>query len=266
MAKNYYEVLGVDSSVEMPVLKSAYRELAQKWHPDKHVESENSEEAEEKFKEISEAYAVLSDAEKRRNYDMTGSPEGNGHFGFKTTGDPFDIFRNFGIRTNMGPQQPMPRQGQTVQLRISVPLDKSLFGAEELVEYESVSPCDTCNGQGGTEFEMCSTCEGKGMRVEHRPGLVMQQVCDGCDGSGRSIKTRCPECKGQTFVKEGRQLKVAIPTGVPHRTILRVAGGGGRGFNGGPPGDILIEVNVEYPNISTLSEEDQASLKEILSK
>lgn len=267
MAKNYYEILGVDKGSNESEIKSAYRKLAQEWHPDKHqgAEEDKQKEAEEKFKEISEAYAVLSDEEKRRNYDSTGSLEGN-PFNFSTTGDPFDIASRFGFRFNQRPAEPMSRKGQSIRLGVEVSLADSLFGTNVPIRYKVLSGCSNCKGHGGTDFELCSGCNGTGMKTHHRPGMMMQQSCDECGGQAKKIKTVCSQCNGQRFIEEEKSLGIVIPAGIANGTHLRVAEKGGAGFNGGPPGDVLIEVRVRSPDLNKLSDEEKGTLRELLSK
>jgi molecular chaperone DnaJ len=265
MAKDYYGVLGVSREANADEIKKAYRSLAQEWHPDKHHAEEEQEEAEEKFKEISEAYSVLSDEEQRRSYDATGSPQGS-PFNFSTTGDPFDIMGRFGFNVHRPPPQPVARKGQSIKMRIQVSLIDSLFGVSIPVEYKTVSGCSNCKGHGGTDFEVCDGCNGRGVKVQRRPGMFMQQTCEVCGGQGKSIKTVCSQCNGQTYVEEEKTLGVVIPGGISNGTTLRIAGKGGEGFNGGPCGDVFIEVQVQNPDLSKLSDEEKEILKELLSK
>ena len=262
--KDYYSVLGVDRNADADTIKKTYRKLAQQWHPDKNPD--NTREAEEKFKEISEAYSVLSDDEKKRNYDMTGSPEGQRGFGsgFKTTGFPFDILWNM---HNMGfNQRSRPVRGQNIELTINLSLGESIFGTEKPVAYNTTSACNTCGGQGGKEYITCSACNGSGMKVDRQPNMIMQTPCQTCQGKGMSIKTPCDSCNGNRLVYETKEFNVMFPPGVKHKTTLRLAGRGGRGFNGGSAGDVLVQINIEYPNVDNLSEEETKVFKELLSK
>lgn len=270
--KNYYETLGVERDVDEQQLKSAYRKLAQEWHPDKHQDDDKKEEAEEKFKEISEAYAVLSDEEQRRNYDATGSPEGRGpfgsrHGGFRTTGDPFEIFRKFGgFDFQAGPRQPRPMKGQNVQELVEISLKESLFGSEIKFDYHVTSSCDVCKGRGATEFEPCEVCYGQGGAVYRQRNMVMQQTCGKCRGQGEIAKTICAKCAGRCMVGETKFLNIVIPRGISNGTNLRLAGQGGRGFNGGPKGDLLLVVKVKYPDLGSWTEKERRQLDRLLSK
>lgn len=265
MIKNYYEILGVKREAAAGAIKKAYRSLAQEWHPDKHQGAEKQKEAEEKFKEISEAYSVLSDEEKRSNYDATGSPQGS-PFNFGTTGDPFDIANRFGFRMQRPPTQPMAKKGQSIRISIQLSLVDALFGSNVPIKYKTLSGCPTCKGHGGTDFEVCTGCNGQGVRVQHRPGMMLHQICGDCEGQGKSIKTICSQCNGQCYVEEEKSLGVVIPEGISHGTTLRIAEKGGGGFNGGPPGDVFIEVRVCQLDLSKLSDKERGTLKGLLSK
>lgn len=264
--KDYYQTLGVAKNSSPAELKAAYRKLAQQWHPDKHVDSSKSD-AEEKFKEISEAYAVLSDEEKRRNYDTTGSQEGLGNF--RTTGDPFEMFRKmggFGFDMNFGPQQPRPMRGQNIQESLDICLRDALFGVEIPLQYNVMSSCETCDGNGATEFELCDVCKGQGGVTHHQGNMIMHQTCTTCRGQGRKPKIACSSCSGRGVQRHQKSVNVGIPGGVVNGSTLRLAGQGGRGFRGGPPGDMLITLRVKYPDIDSFSEEERRQLEQLLSK
>lgn len=262
MTKDYYQILRVDKGADEAAIKSAYRKLAREWHPD--VSQDNTEEAEEKFKEISEAYSVLSDPEKKRMYDTTGSPTGNGFSGFHTTGDPFEMF--FGRRPR-GPQgPPPPMRGQSLQLNLGISLKEALFGGNREIQYNVQSACEHCNGRGGTEFEMCSDCKGSGFVVQERPGMMVQTTCGSCGGVGQKVKTSCRSCGGRGAIHESKNLHVVIPPGIRHGNTLRLQGQGGAGFNGGSRGDILIGIGIDYPNVNGLNDEERSTLERLLSK
>ncbi len=272
--KNYYKILGVDRDAPPSALKVAYRALAQEWHPDKHQDADDTAVAEEKFKEISEAYAVLSDAEKRQNYDATGSPDGRGSLGFRgggfrTTGDPFDIFRRSGFEGfnfSTGPQRPRPMKGQNIQELVDISLKDALFGTEESCSFNVISACEECGGVGATDFDVCPTCKGVGGATQQQENMIFHQTCGGCDGQGRVPKAQCSPCEGRGIVNQTKKFTVVIPEGIAHGAVLRLVGQGGRGFHGGPQGDVLIQVRVKYPDLKELSEEEQEQLKLLLSK
>ena len=259
--KDYYEILGVDREAASEDIKSAYRQAALQYHPDRNPD--NSE-AEEKFKEISEAYSVLLDEDKKRNYDATGSVEGTS-FGFRTTGDPFEIFRQMS-GMNFGRQRTQSMKGQSIQEAAEISLKESLFGVEIPVSYRVTSSCENCEGEGATEFETCATCGGRGGVTQNQGNMFMCQTCGACGGQGKKPKILCDSCEGKGIQDQNKQMKVSIPKGTLHGTTLRLPGQGGRGFRGGPPGDVLLQVKVKYPNINSLSEEERSQLEQLLSK
>jgi len=263
--QDFYNILGVARDASEADIKKAYRSLAKEWHPDVHHEKETQVAAEEKFKEISEAYSVLSDPEKKQNYDLTGSPNARSPFGFRATGTPFDIIFNTFMQHQQRPQNPIMR-GQTVQLAIELTLSDVLFGAERGLEYEVLSMCTGCSGAGGTDREDCSTCHGSGMRVQQQQNMIMQTTCESCKGQGGVYKTRCVPCSGQGVVTSNKRVTVSIPQGIHNGTELRLAEQGGAGFNGGPPGDLILRANVRYPDLSKLTKEEAESLRTLLSK
>jgi molecular chaperone DnaJ len=263
MIKDYYQVLGVERGADGATLKTEYRKLAHQWHPDKNPD--NIEEAEEKFKEISEAYSVLSDPDRRKSYDLTGSPTGGregGFGGFRTTGDPFDIFRQ-----HMRQQQPNPpMRGQSLQIPLEITLADALLGAEMALEYHLNSGCSACHGRGGTEFEMCSACNGAGFTQTQQGGMFMQQGCGQCRAQGQVIKTPCAPCKGRGVVPETKVINIVVPPGVMHGNTMLLQGQGGAGFNGGPPGDIQVVVQLKYPDMDKISDEEKEQLRSLLTK
>ncbi len=263
MTRDYYSILGVDKRADADTIKKKYRKLATEWHPDKHQDKEKKEEAEEKFKEISEAYSILSDPEKKSNYDKTGSPDRSDPFGFSTTGNPFDILFNMSRHQPSGPR---PAKGQSIQLGIELSLVEALFGATHPVSYPITSACSRCSGSGGLEFSPCAECRGVGFKTEHRANMMMQMVCRDCGGTGRRMKAPCPECERSGRIQEFKNFNVVVPPGIHHKTILKLAGQGGRGFNGGPSGDVLVQVSVHNPDVSNLSVEEKETLKGLLSK
>jgi len=269
MAKDYYQILEVPRDANEEQLKRSYRQLAQKWHPDKHQQgSKEQVEAAEKFKEISEAYSVLSDPEKKANYDLTGDPSRGNIHGFRTHGDPFEVLRNFegfGFKTP-GPTEPRPMKGQTIQGPLGISLKEALFGGERTFSYNTNSACEGCYGQGGTEFITCAECKGSCIRVQQQGSMIIHTTCAACRGEGKVIKTVCPDCNGQRLVTEAKTLNVKIPPEIRHGVSLRIEGKGGRGFNGGPAGDIILTVQVQYPDLTQLNEEEKNQLALLLSK
>lgn len=266
--KDYYNLLGVERDADEKAIKKAYRVLANEWHPDKHqVDGEEQRKvAEEKFKQISEAYSVLSDPEKKANYDLSGDPSGI-NYGFRTHGDPMEFMRNFGnFSFRREPRQPQSARGQGVQLGLELGLAEALFGAEKNFQYSTNSPCDVCGTKGGTEFQTCSECKGAGHIVRQEPNMILQSTCTACRGQGQRISKTCDPCQGRGIVSEERQINVQIPPGLHNGSILRIAGAGGRGFNGGAPGDVMLQISVRYPSLEQLTEEEKAQLHGLLSK
>lgn len=262
--KDYYEILGVDREAGQEDIKSAYRQAALQWHPDRNPDNP---EAEEKFKEISEAYSVLSDLDKKRNYDATGSP-GGAPFNYQTTGDPFDIFRRMGGMGGMefGPRQPRPMKGQSLRESIQIPLKDALFGVEIPISYNVTSACEGCKGEGATEFDVCDACNGQGGATQRQGNMIAHHMCGHCGGQGKSPKSPCSICEGKGLKNQHKKMNIAVPEQTVNGTVLRLAGQGGLGFRGGPPGDVLIQVLVKYPNLNELSDEERGQLEQLLSK
>ncbi len=255
--RDYYEVLGVSRGASDSELKSAYRKLAKKYHPDTNP---GDAEAEAKFKEASEAYAVLSDADKRRQYDQFGHSAfengGGGAGGFDFSGmDMGDIFGDifgdlFGGGRRRDPNAPM--RGANIRTQVRITLEEACFGVEKELELNLKDECTTCNGTGakpGTTPETCSTCGGKGQVVKTQQSLfgMVQNVttCPHCHGSGKVIKERCTDCHGSGYTSSRKKIQVSIPAGIDHGQSVRIRGKGEPGTNGGARGDLLVEVFVE---------------------
>ncbi len=257
--RDYYEVLGVEKSADEAAIKKAYRALAKKYHPDMNP---GDAEAEKKFKEASEAYAILSDPEKRRQYDQFGHAAfdqgagGNGFGGFDFSGTDFsdifgDIFGDFfgGRRTardNSG-----PAKGSNVRTSVRITFEEAVFGTEKEIELTVKEECKTCHGSGakpGTTPQTCSKCGGKGQVVFTQQsffGTVRNvQACPDCQGKGKVIKDKCTDCHGTGFVPMKKRFAVSIPAGIDNGQCKRLSGQGEPGVNGGPRGDVLVEVIV----------------------
>lgn len=262
MSKDYYQTLGVSREATESDIKKAYRRLATQWHPDKHQQASPDEQkvAEEKFKEISEAYAILSDPESKQRYDLSGDPT------FRNfSPNPEDIFAHiFGFRRR--PAGPRPLQGQTIRLQQMVPLSAILLGDEIPIVYQVSSPCADCSGTGAAELDLCEDCKGSGFVTSHQANMVIQQSCNTCRGSGKKAKVLCSVCAGRAFRIEERSLSVVVPPGLPPGAVLRLAGQGGKGLLGGPPGDVLIEIQASMPDLSGLSPADKESLRRLLGR
>ncbi|HPE46861.1 MAG TPA: molecular chaperone DnaJ [Hyphomonas sp.] len=253
--RDYYEVLGVARDADEKALKSAYRKLAMKYHPD---QNPDNKEAEEKFKEVGEAYAVLSDADKRAAYDRFGHRafENGGGAGGNPFGagvNPEDIFQDLfsqvfgasgfgGARRRAGPQR-----GADLRYDLEITLAEAFAGKDETIHVPQAVPCKTCDGSGaapGTEPETCDMCHGAG-RVRAQQGFfTMERTCPRCNGKGKSIKKPCKDCSGSGQVREERKLNVKIPAGVESGMRIRLAGEGEPGTLGGGRGDLYIFVDV----------------------
>jgi len=255
--KNYYSILGVSAQATQEEIKKAYRKLALQYHPDKNPDNK---EAEEKFKEASEAYEVLGDVNKRSSYDNP-SPF--------TDGNLADIFGfNFGFGGEMRPRYNAPRKGADIRLAFDAPLSKLLFGSEELFNISYNEPCQACNGQGATEFEQCVSCNGSGMTfVTQNRGPIRTSSavpCTHCQGLGRKKLNTCQNCSGTGMSNvDNKELKVKIPPKTKDGAILRLAERGPCGLNGAPSGDIFIKINMVYPDLSMFTEEELNVLKKI---
>ena len=256
--RDYYEVLGIPKTATEAEIKKAFRTTAKKYHPDMHP---GDKECEEKFKEAQEAYAVLSDPDKRRQYDQFGhaafdGSAGGGAGGFDFSGmdmgDIFgDIFGDFfggGSRrsTNNGPQK-----GANVRLSVRTPFEEAIFGCTKKSEFSYKEECKACHGTGakpGTSPETCTKCGGKGKVVYSQQSLfgMMQnvQTCPDCQGTGKVVKEKCPDCRGNGYVAKRVKKMVDIPAGIDNGQCVRVRDYGEPGKNGGPRGDLLVEVIV----------------------
>ena len=256
--RDYYEVLGVDKSADDAAIKKAYRALAKKYHPDMNP---GDAEAEKKFKEASEAYAILSDPEKKKQYDQYGHAAfegGAGGFGgFDFSGADFsdifgDIFGDFfggGGGRRRGNNGPM--KGANVRTSVRITFEEAVFGVEKEIELTLKDECTTCHGTGakpGTNPETCSKCGGKGQVVFTQQsffGTVRNvQTCPDCNGTGKVIKEKCVDCHGSGFIASRKKIQVSIPAGIDNGQSVRIRDKGEPGANGGPRGDLLVEVVV----------------------
>ncbi|MEG0443758.1 MAG: molecular chaperone DnaJ [Carnobacterium sp.] len=258
MAKrDYYEILGVSKSATDAEIKKAYRKLSKQFHPDINKEAD----ADEKFKEITEAYEVLSDANKRAAYDQYGHASTDPNFGAGSGGfggggfggGGFeDIFESFFGGGGRSYNPNAPRQGEDLQYRMDLEFEEAIFGKETTIQYNRESECATCHGDGakpGTHPVTCSKCHGSGtLNVERNTplGRVMtRQTCDVCHGTGKEIKEKCPTCHGSGHVKDRHSVKVTVPAGVEDGNQMRLNGQGEAGVNGGPYGDLYVVFHVK---------------------
>ncbi|RME55401.1 molecular chaperone DnaJ [Candidatus Woesearchaeota archaeon] len=252
MTKDYYEILGVDKNASKEEIKKAYKRLAKKYHPDLNKETGSAE----KFKEINEAYSVLSDDHKRANYDRFGSAEEN-FSGFQSSGfegfgeDIFsDIFENFFGSSPFGRKRKQQERGRDITYTIEIDFEDAVFGAKKEISFEKYVKCEDCDGTGSEDGKMhkCSECHGTGQVYQQfrTPfGIIRQSVsCPACKGKGKVIKNKCKTCHGTGRVKQYKTIKVNIPPGVESGTTLRIVNEGEAGKNGGLPGHLYIEILV----------------------
>ncbi len=254
MARDYYEILGVNRSASAEEIKKAYRKLALKFHPDKNP---GDHEAEEKFKEASAAYEVLSDDGKRRQYDQFGHDAftQRGRGGGAQHGDPFDIFSQvFGgsIFDNFfggsGRSQTGPQKGSDLRYDIQVPFEDAVFGADRKIEIPRAETCTRCSGSGcepGTSRHTCQHCRGTGQTTMAQGFFSVRQPCPYCQGTGEKIEKPCSDCRGEGRVQVRKQIQIHIPAGVDTGSRLRVSGEGEGGVRGGPQGDLYVVIHVK---------------------
>ncbi len=248
MAKrDYYEVLGVSRNATDEEIKRAYRRLAIQYHPDKNP---NNKEAEERFKEATEAYEVLRDSQRRRQYDQFGHAafEGRtGGFGFDSSIFD-DIFGGFADLFGGGAQKRSgPRRGQDDEVTLDITLEEAAAGATKTVEFSRVEACDTCHGTGareGTVPETCSMCGGSGQVTASQGFFTVRRTCPRCRGEGKIIADPCTQCRGEGRVRKNRRITVTIPRGVETGQSIRLAGEAHVGLHGGPPGDLYVTLRV----------------------
>lgn len=264
--RDYYEVLGVEKNATDDQLKKAYRKLAAQYHPDVCHEAN----AEEKFKEINEAYEVLSDADKRSRYDQFGfagvdpnfNPGGNpfgGFGGFGGFGDLGDIFGDlFGGGRSSTRSANRAARGENIVAQVEVTFEEAAFGTEREVQVSRIEACDECQGSGaapGTQPETCSRCHGTGqVRTQQSfMGMTMQSTaaCPACGGKGKIVKTPCSRCKGKGKIKRSQKINVKIPAGIDDGQSVRVRNEGNAGANGGPNGDLMVVVHIRAHDLFT---------------
>lgn len=255
MKKDYYETLGVAKTATQDEIKSAYRKLALKYHPDRNP---GNKEAEENFKAAAEAYQVLSDPEKRKRYDQFGTADMGGQ-GFGQDMNMEDIFDNFGDifetlfgggggrRKSSKKAGPTPRRGHDLQKEITITLKESYLGIKKELSYYRFVVCDVCAGKGakpGTTVETCPTCQGTGQQFYRQGFFTYSQTCSTCGGQGFTVPSPCTNCKGQTRIQMLDTFSFTIPQGVFDGAELRLNGKGDAGIFGGPTGDLLVRIHV----------------------
>ena len=256
--KDYYAALGLEKGASEADIKKAFRKLAIKYHPDK---NQGDKEAENKFKEINEAYQVLSDPDKKAKYDMYGTVDfdgsgfGSGGFGgfdFSDMGGFGDIFESFfGGGGSGGRRRNGPQRGSDLEYTINLTFEEAVFGVEKEISIDRSENCETCKGSGakeGTSKKTCPTCHGQGqVRVQRQTPLgsfVSTSTCNTCGGTGTVIEEPCTACHGRGNVRKTRKIKVNIPAGVDTGNVMPLRGQGNHGTNDGPPGDLYVRINV----------------------
>ena len=267
MVEDYYNILGIKKDSNKEEIKKAYRDLAKKYHPDISKEKDASE----KFKKVSEAYAVLSDDTKRQQYDQFGAE------GFQQRYNADDIFRgaNFddifgdifggsGIFDMFfgGGTKKRTKKGRDLQYDIKLTFEEAVFGCTQKIEIERLCECEKCNSTGSKDgkYEICQKCEGQGqIRINRRtPFGVFSHIgtCNGCNGEGKSISDPCKECNGSGRIVKEKEIKIKIPAGVDNGHTLRVSKEGEFGFRGGTPGDLFVVIHVKKSDIFERREND----------
>ena len=259
--RDYYEILGVSKDADEKEIKSAFRKLAKKYHPDVSKEPD----AAEKFKEAQEAYAVLSDEGKRRQYDQYGHAafdQMNGGAGFDFSdfdfsdifGDLFGSafgggFGNFSGFGGGGARSSRARRGADKLMRVNLTFDEAVFGCKKNIDVDFYDECDSCSGKGGKDEVTCSTCHGSGTVTQQQNTLfgafMTRTTCPDCNGKGKTYKETCSSCRGTGSIKKHKTLEVKVPAGVDTGNQLRLAGKGDAGSNGGPSGDLYLEFKVK---------------------
>ena len=256
--RDCYEILGISKSATDDEIKKAYRRMAKQYHPDANP---GNKEAEEKFKEVNEAYSILSDPDKKSNYDRFGyagvDPSaggggfGGGFSGGFDMGDIFDMFGGMFGGGSRGSRANAPMQGDDVGVRVTIDFNEAVFGCKKDVTFNRTEHCPECGGSGaakGTSPQTCRKCGGRGsINVQKRTPFGMMQstvVCDECGGKGKTIQNPCRECRGNGQVKKSKTLEVNIPAGIDNGQRIALHGQGDCGINGGPAGDLIIQVAI----------------------
>jgi len=250
--RDYYEILGISRNASEEEIKKAYRKLAFQYHPDRNP---NDSEAEQKFKETSEAYQVLGDPQKRSAYDNFGHEgvNSNGFQGFQSGQDIFDTFSDifgdfFGFSSSRGRRGPRPQQGADLRYNLSISFEEAVKGTEIDLQIPKEEECGSCQGSGvapGHQPETCKHCGGSGQVFQSQGFFRISTTCPICRGTGQVIKDPCKDCNGKGRVQRTKEVHVTIPAGVDNGNRLRLRGEGEAGRHGGPDGDLYVVINVE---------------------
>lgn len=268
--KDYYEVLGVSKNATDQEIKSAFRKLAKQYHPDNKSTGDEA-----KFKEVGEAYAILSDSAKRKQYDQfghaafeqggAGNPYGGGFGGFSTEDiDLESIFRDFfggnPFGSSRGSSRSRATRGEDTLVRVNLSFEEAIAGCKKTISLTLNEKCNKCDGKGGFNETTCKTCGGAGRVITEQRSLFgvyqTQSVCPECSGSGKSFKETCSDCRGTGLKKENKDIVVTVPAGVDTGYQLRISGKGAAGRNGGPNGDIYLEFRVSEHDLFVRDGED----------
>ncbi len=260
MSKDYYKILGVDKNASDEEIKRSFRKLAKQYHPDINKEPG----AQEKFKEIGEAYSILSDPEKRRQYDQFGSAAfdgtGGGFGGFQggfsgfgfddiDLGDIFEQFMGGGFTSRKRGSSKRQSRGEDSLVQINITFNEAIYGCEKEFTINIKDKCPECNGQGGHNAQTCPDCKGRGRIIQGQRTILgvfqTESTCPRCNGSGTSFESTCNSCHGKGVVSKKKTLKVRVPRGVDNKDQLKMSGKGSAGLNGGPNGDVYIEFTVK---------------------
>jgi molecular chaperone DnaJ len=267
--RDYYEVLGVGRNASEEEVKRAYRRLAVKFHPDKNPEDPH---AEEKFKELGEAYDVLMDSDKRAAYDRFGHAAfASGGAGFGGFHDPFDIFREvfggggFGggifetFFGGAGARTEDRQRGSDLRYDMQIGLEEAAFGVEKEIEIEKLDTCDKCHGSGaepGSRTINCPTCDGRGQVISSRGFFHVSQTCPRCRGAGEIIEKPCPKCHGEGRTGKLSRVKLKIPAGIREGSRLRSSHNGEAGIRGAPPGDLYVVIHIKEHKVFRREDDD----------
>jgi len=260
---DYYQVLGLTRGASAEEIKKAYRKLAKESHPDRNP---GDKESEERFKQIGEAYAVLSDPQEKSSYDRFGKLKKRTGPSSQPVDFSADFFRDFaesfgfqGFSWQTGKE---PSPGHNFTMEITLTLSEAILGCQKKVEFDLLDTCHTCDGKGYTKFDSCTACGGRGARIDERgQGLRTITPCRECGGVGEFILEVCEQCSGKKHVPAHRDLMMTLPPGVRHGHVSRLQGRGQRGMLGGPPGDVLIRLSVKYP--TNLTDEQKNLLRQL---